>query len=104
MFKSNVDKFFAQSKEKINQGWEEIGQTLVADIKAATPVITGHLRDSNDYQVLDDTCELVLYNTAEYASFVELGTIFQVAQPFIRETVYKDISKITEIMKRNLND
>lgn len=101
MFKSTADRFFEQSKEKIQAGWDEIGKMLEDDIKAATPVRTGHLRDSNDYQVVDES--LVLYNTADYATFVELGTIFQVAQPFIRETINKDISKITEIMKRNLS-
>jgi HK97 gp10 family phage protein len=100
LFKSNVDKFFAQNEEKVKKGLEDIGKMLVPEIKAATPVITGKLRDSNDYQV--DNKELTLYNTAEYASFVELGTIFQVAQPFMRETIYKNVSKISEIMKSNL--
>ena len=100
MFKSNTAKFFAQNEDKVNAGLKEIGEVLKTDIKGATPVISGHLRDSNDYEV--DDAILYLYNTAEYASFVELGTVYQVAQPFIRETVMKDISKITEIMKRNL--
>lgn len=100
MFKSNTDKFFAQNEEKVKKGLEDIGKMLVPEIKAATPVITGKLRDSNDYEV--DRKELILYNTAEYASFVELGTIFQVAQPFMRETIYKNVSKISEIMKSNL--
>ena len=100
MFKSNVDKFFAQNEEKVKKGLEDIGKMLVPEIKAATPVRTGNLRDSNDYEV--DNKELILYNTAEYAPFVELGTIFQVAQPFMRETIYKNVSKISEIMKSNL--
>lgn len=100
MYKSNVDKFFAQNEEKIHSGLEEVGAMLKGEIRSATPVITGKLRDSNDYQV--DNKELTLYNTAEYAKFVELGTIFQVAQPFMRETIYKNVSKISEIIKSNL--
>lgn len=100
MFKSNTDKFFAQNEEKVKKGLEDIGKMLVPEIKAATPVRTGNLRDSNDYEVSEKV--LTLYNTAEYASFVELGTIFQTAQPFMRESIYKNISKISEIMKSNL--
>lgn len=102
MFNSNVQKFFAQNKEKVASGLEEIGKVLVEDIKVATPVRTGHLRDSNSYSVDKEGGKLYLINSAEYAAFVELGTVYQVAQPFIRETMFKDISKITEIMKKNL--
>lgn len=100
MFKSNTDRFFAQNEEQVNAGLEEVGAMLKGEIRSATPVRTGNLRDSNDYEVSEKV--LTLYNTAEYAKFVELGTIFQVAQPFMRETIYKNVSKISEIMKSNL--
>lgn len=101
-YTSYVQKFFQQNKEQIASGLEEIGQVLETDIKSATPVRTGHLRDSNSFTVDKEKGALYLINTAEYAAFVELGTIYQRAQPFMRETMNKDISKITEIMKRNL--
>lgn len=100
MFKSNTDRFFAQNEEQVNAGLEEVGAMLKAEIRSATPVRTGNLRDSNDYEVSEKV--LTLYNTAEYSKFVELGTIFQVAQPFMRETIYKNVSKISEIIKSNL--
>lgn len=95
-----MEAFFRQNEDAIRRGLEEVGIMLNKKIKAATPVITGHLRDSNDYEV--DDAVLYLYNTADYAHYVELGTIFQVSQPFIRKTMYDNVSGITKIIKSSL--
>ncbi len=100
MFKSNLDEFFNQSESQVNKGLDEIGRMLKTETFDATPWRTGNLASRTNYRVSEKV--LTMYNDAHYASYVELGTIFQVAQPFMRETLYKNLSKITEIITRNL--
>lgn len=46
-------------------------------------VDTGFMRRSNGMEILDDGLTGITYNKAEYAPYVDKGTRFMAAQPFI---------------------
>ncbi|WP_195640179.1 hypothetical protein [Bacteroides stercoris] len=68
---SDVDDFFQEGKTEVIAGMKEEGEMFVEDAKATGSYrdCTGHLRESNDYEVNEDG--LTLKNEADYASFVE---------------------------------
>jgi HK97 gp10 family phage protein len=79
-----------------------VGRMLKNTIIGNTPVRTGNLQSRNNYDVRDKI--LTLYNTADYAEFVELGTIFQTANPFMRNSIYQKIDEIRLIMEAELKE
>ena len=48
------------------------------------PVDTGHLKDSIGLELEDGGMTCVVEPTAEYAAYVELGTRFMGAQPYLK--------------------
>ena len=68
---SDVDSFFEQGKREVRAVMESEGAAAVEDAKQSGSYKdhTGNLRKSNSYEVNNN--ELVLKNTAEYASCVE---------------------------------
>lgn len=68
---SDVEPFLREGIGEVIAGMKEKGETFVEDAKATGSYQdrTGHLRESNDYEVDEDG--LTLKNEAEYASFVE---------------------------------
>lgn len=100
MFVSTLDRFLAQNEEQIQKGLEDVGKMLKSEIQSAAPVKTGTLRDSVDYEV--EPRLLRIGSDVHYAPFVELGTIYMKANPFMRRTIYSKTSEMISIMKDNL--
>ncbi len=102
MFQSKLNQFLAQNQDSIQRGLREIGQMLQTEIRtaAAFPVITGTLRDSVKYEVEPNL--LRIGSNLHYAPFVELGTIYQKAQPVFRRTIYSKTAEMNSIMRDNL--
>lgn len=100
MYKSNMNKFFEFNEAAVNKALDRVGRDLKNKITDATPIDTGNLASRNNYDVQNKV--LTLYNTAEYAPYVELGTIFQNANPFYRDTIYRNLNEIVSIMKEEL--
>jgi HK97 gp10 family phage protein len=73
-----------------------MGEVVVQQIKSETPVITGNLRDGNEYEVHSQT--LFVRNLVEYAKFVELGTYKQHSNPFMRRGIMNSKSKMLQIL------
>ena len=55
--------------------------------KAAAPVDTGRLRASNGYKIESDGTVGFVFNTAEYAPYVNFGTMRMRAMPFFSAAV-----------------
>lgn len=68
---SDFEPFIKEGKSEVVTGMKEEGEEFVKDAKATGSYQdhTGHLRESNDYEVDEDG--LTLKNEADYASFVE---------------------------------
>lgn len=67
-------------EENVLRPWAE---RVLADAKRLAPVDTGHLRDSLKIEYGDDGTASILTDV-EYAGYVEHGTRYQPAQPFLR--------------------
>lgn len=67
----DVDKVFAKVRNEVRQEFDRLGREGVEYAKENGNYhdVTGNLRRSNQYRASED--ELVLENTAEYASHVE---------------------------------
>lgn len=59
-------------EKKLARFDDEFAKEFVDRVKSRTPVITGYLKGSWASDV--GKTEILIYNTAEYASYVEYGT------------------------------
>lgn len=81
--------------ETFQRGMNEIRNLAI--MKA--PVDTANLRNSIQLQVINDT-NILITSFANYSSFVEYGTIYMKAQPFLRPAIDEvRFSKIKQIAK-----
>lgn len=73
---------------------ETLGDLMVADAQRAVPILDGDLQRSIASSVQFEGYEPVLYVYAgggmvDYALYVELGTRFMRAQPYLRPAVFR---------------
>jgi hypothetical protein len=66
---------------------EHLGQDIEADARFACPVDTGRLRDSLEHEVIGNT--LRVGTNVEYAVYVEEGTRYMDAEPYLRPALYR---------------
>ena len=83
----------------MNGGWQlfleeattEVLCTVSAEVrddaKTGCPVLTGHLKNSIDNEVIGDTARVG--SNVEYAGYVEEGTRHMAAQPYLRPALYR---------------
>ena len=100
-YKSNVKAFKRAMKGRTKEALGEIGVAGTKQIKSETPVLTGELRDANDYEV-EDELNMYFYNDKDYAPYVELGTYKQFSNPFMRRGILKSIKTFTRILVKKL--
>jgi len=101
MFKSNKTEFKKYIDNEITKSYIEVGKAVVDAVKDETPVVSGILKDSISSN-LDENENLVIYSDVDYAPYVELGTYKMYANPFMRRGIYNSISKVKDIIKKNL--
>lgn len=103
-FKSNRAAVQAQMNSSIMAALEEIGKRAEEigkmEIAALGAVDTGHLERSMGYEV-GHKC-VTIGNTAEYAPFVELGTVKMGARPFLRNTINNHRGEFQAILEAEL--
>lgn len=66
---------------------EQLGSEIEADARAVCPVDTGRLRDSLEHEVNGDT--LRVGTNVEYAVYVEEGTRYMEAEPYLRPALFR---------------
>lgn len=99
-YESKVDVFLYRYKKVLKESLNELGETAVEEIKKETPVQTGNLKDNNYHDIKDDA--LFVYNTVEYAPYVEQGTYKMKPNPFMRRAIINSRTKFTAILEKNL--
>ena len=101
MFQSRKDKFKAELQQTITSSYDQIGETVVEVVKDEADSFkrTGNLMNSTDYKVEEG---VYIYNTADYATYVEFGTYKSRANPFMRRGIYKSITQIRKIISDNM--
>lgn len=94
------DNVLALLREKVQQGLEDCAEALVGHAQGYCPVRTGALRDSIDYEIVDDRNVAIRAGSDEayYAAYVEFGTSRNVAQPFLRPAKENHKDEMKQIM------
>jgi HK97 gp10 family phage protein len=100
-YKNKVLKALEKSKKDI---CNEIGTFVVAEAQTRTPVLTGNLRRSETFEVMDNSEGVIVGVTpnAPYAEAVEKGTSKQKPQPYLEPSVMNNISRLEEIAKQHI--
>lgn len=104
--KVDMDSFDLSTKaimRKMDEACKETIKETCNDIekmaKQFAPVRTGALRDSIKSKT--DAMEGTVYSTARYAGYVENGTRYMKAQPFLRPAVDAGLKTMKERMVKN---
>jgi len=82
----NLSTYTKSMVAEIVAGCEVVQAKVVNDAVALAPEDTGNLKrniQAGDIIVEDDNISAIIESNAEYASYVELGTKFQKAQPHL---------------------
>src|SRR5690606_30673536 len=81
---------------------EALGKAGEGYVKLNTPVDTGALRDSINYNVDDDTVYVVSTLASEdYPIYQEKGTSKMPAQPYIHPGIHNNLNALKTIAERN---
>lgn len=82
----DINKIAAHDRARIGRAMGETAQIAASVARQLVPVRTGALRDSI---YVEQRGDLTFYVGASesYASFIELGTVFSPAQPFLRPAI-----------------
>ena len=83
-------------KDGIRKGLAEAGEIVVKDAKAECPVDTGELQGSIKKRVEDNTC--TAFASAAHGMYVEFGTRYQRAQPFMVPALIDNEDAIRQII------
>lgn len=95
---SKLEDVVAELEKRQGQAVEAVGHFAVGRVKLLTPVDTGNLRTSNDFQTQGSM--VAIGNYAEYAEFLELGTRYMKAQPFLVPGIMNNRKEIDAIIKK----
>ena len=93
----NSQAFTRGMKEDTLRILEMIGENAVQNARTYVPYDTGHLHDSIYWDRNDRA--VTLHAGEEYAAYVECGTIYQAAQPYLRPAIenhqeeYKELAE-----------
>lgn len=81
----NTNRFKSLNRKNLEAAAVAIGALVLAEIKARTPVDTGFLRRSNQYEIesIANQLAIIFFNDASYAQYIELGTYKTDAQPYM---------------------
>lgn len=88
----------------LGENMEKACQQLRDETKARCPVDTGHLKQSYDYDVQEESSRTVGYvgTSVEYAGYVEYGTRHMQAQPHARPALEASREDIVDELGGNV--
>jgi HK97 gp10 family phage protein len=100
-YKNDILKALDKAKKDI---CNDIGTFVIAEAQTRTTVLTGNLRRSEFFEVMDNNegVNVGVTPDAPYAIFVEKGTSTQHAQPFLEPAVMDNINKLEEIAGQSI--
>jgi HK97 gp10 family phage protein len=99
--KEKFEKMPKKFQRALREEFDSLGYLMESYAKAIAPVRTGRLRDSIFHSV--EHLVLTIGAKAYYASFVEFGTRFMHAQPYLRPAI-RAFSPITHILKPRIRE
>ncbi len=93
------ERLFGQA---LTKALEEIGLTAENYAKKACPVDTGRLRNSITHVARPSEKAVYIGTNVEYGPYVELGTRYMKARPYLRPAASGHASTYRGIVKKNL--
>lgn len=98
---AELDKKLARSikKQAVRSIVKKNGAALQKKAQKNAPVDTGTLERSIGLEIKDDGMTAVVEPTAEYAAYVEYGTRFMKAQPYLKPAFEEQQRKFESDMK-----
>ena len=103
-FTDNSDKVLSEFEQAIARALERIGSQAEGYAKDLCPVDTGRLRNSITNKVEESEESVYIGTNVEYASFVELGTVKQKAQPYLKPAVANHAKTYENIIKDEMKN
>lgn len=108
VFRASVSQMLSETRVAVTAALERLGTNIVADLKAACPVVTGTLRSSIRYEISekDGNPALVVHIGGEqafYAPLVEYGTARIHKHPFVRPVMAKYKTRIEQVIAGNID-
>lgn len=99
-FENNSKKVMEQISKAVLKGITEVCLLVEGQAKVLATVDTGQLRDSITHRVANEGGELVgeVGTPTEYAPYIEYGTMYQKAQPFLRPAFRENKKNIENIL------
>lgn len=94
----NFDLVKSMNETALKQGLEMCAGTAENYAKKLCPVDTGRLRQSIGHSTGDR--EAVVGTDVEYAEFVELGTRYQHAQPYLKPALAEHAAEYSKIFQQ----
>ena len=88
------------SVDAIRQVVRQNGGQLQRNMMRKSPVDTGNMRRSVHMAIEDSGLTVVVGPTAEYAPYVEYGTRFMSAQPFVRPALEEQKAQFVADLKK----
>lgn len=85
-----------------NPLWIDFSTRVVSAAKALAPVDTGYLRDSIDYEFVEDG--VLFFASSGYSLFVEYGTVNQSAQPFMGPALEENRNHLKQLIEKAFNE
>lgn len=95
--RDDMSKAEQRLKDLFEQEIENTLQATLKDAKKYAPVRSGKLRDETVYQKTENGGQIV--NLTSYGPYVELGTIYMSAQPFLKPAYRKNVAKLFKNLK-----
>lgn len=105
-FHSYKDQVLAAMKLCREEFCERVGALVVAEAQSLTPVLTGNLRRSEVYEVMENNEGVNVGVTPDilYGLTVEKGSSTQEAQPYLEPGAINSIDKITKVAEQLYRD
>ena len=88
------DKIKNKVHSLVDAKQNECGRKVVAKARSLAPVDTGKLRDSIGYTYDQRELKLRFHVDVPYGFFVEFGTRFNRAQPFLRPAIVSELPRV----------
>ena len=102
MYKSNKKEVLKKLQDAERRTLEGIGVFVDGESVVRAPVDTGNLRSSINHKVNMDDKSVSIGTPVEYAPYIELGTRYMSAQPFLEPAVMQNKGKIEQIASKLL--
>jgi HK97 gp10 family phage protein len=97
-YQSNLNQVLRNMDAARHTALTAIGEFVRSEAQVRSPVKTGALRDSNDYQVQPD--HVIVGNSMSYSVHIHEGTSRIRPNPFLEDAVFQNQRQIKEIAEQ----